>query len=101
MTSSPTVHRTADAPGRRAAVVGFATGFVMAFVATIAALLTPVAEAIYPVLVPASPLLRPVAGAMADWNGLVNMLVAGAVNGSIYALVSGAAAVSIARARRR
>jgi len=40
---------------------------------------------VYPVLVPASPLLRPLADRMADWNGLVNMVVAGVVNGAIYA----------------
>ena len=81
-----TTRETARRPLRRPAVLGFVTGFAMAFVVTALALMTPVAEAVHPVLVPAAALLRPVADRAADWNGLVNMLLAGTLNGLVYAV---------------
>ncbi len=78
---------TRSRPLRRPASTGFLVGFAMAFVATALALVWQPAEAAHPLLVPASPLLRPVAEGMADWNGLVNMGIAGTVNGAVYAAV--------------
>ena len=72
---------------RRPAVIGFATGFAMTFVAVVLALTTPAFEVLLPLLVPATVLLRPVAEVAADWNGLVTMLLTGVVNGAIYAVV--------------
>ncbi|RYU13013.1 hypothetical protein [Nocardioides iriomotensis] len=82
---------------RRPAVLGFVIGFLAAFVVTMLALVTVVAEAVHPVLVPAAPLLRPIADRMADWPGLVNMVIAGTVNGAVYA----AAFVLVALVLRR
>jgi hypothetical protein len=83
-----TTPSTGSAPlWRRVAVLGFVVGFLAAFVVTVLALVTVLAEVVRPVLVPAAPLLRPVADRMADWPGLVNMVLAGTVNGAIYAAV--------------
>ena len=78
-----------DRPPRRqaGAVIGFATGFAMTFVAVVLALTTPAFEVLLPLLVPATVLLRPVADVAADWNGLVTMLLTGVVNGASYAVV--------------
>lgn len=87
---------------RRPALLGFGIGFVMAFVATMLALVSTIFEALHGLLVPAAALLRPFADSMADRNGLLNMSLAGLVNGVVYALVFvlGAATISAARARR-
>ncbi len=87
---------------RRPALLGFGIGFAMAFVATMLALISNVFELLHGLLVPAAALLRPIADAMANWNGLLNMVLAGLVNGAIYALafVLGAATLKAARARR-
>lgn len=85
--TSHTAPATGTPSTGRPAVLGFVIGFVAAFVVTMLALVTVVAEVVHPILVPASPLLRPIAGFMADWPGLVNMLIAGTVNGAIYAVV--------------
>ena len=71
----------------------------MAFVATVLALLSTVVERAYPMLVPASSLLGPISDAMADWNGLLNMVIAGVVNGAVYAAVFVAVAALTRRVR--
>lgn len=72
---------------RRPALVGFVVGFVMAFVATVLALLLPLFETLHPWLVPGAALLSPLTDRMADWNGLLNMTLAGLANGAVYAAV--------------
>jgi hypothetical protein len=98
-----TAPSTGSAPSasslRRPAVLGFVIGFLAAFVVTILALVTVVAEAVHPFLVPAAPLLRPIADRMADWPGLVNMVLAGLVNGAIYAAVFVLVAMVLRRGR--
>lgn len=79
--------QTAGRADRRPAIAGFVVGFTMAFVATFLALAMPFFERIHSVLVPAAVLLRPFSDGMADWNGLLNMLLAGLVNGIVYAAV--------------
>lgn len=91
--------QTTGRADRRPAATGFAVGFAMAFVATFLALALPFFERLHAVLVPASVLLRPISAPMADWNGLVNMLLAGVVNGAIYAAVFVLAA-ALLRGRR-
>ena len=91
---------TRAVPLRRPVVIGFVTGFAMAFVATVLALVSTVFEAAHPVLVPAAPLLHPLADRMAGWNGLLNMVVAGTVNGAVYAIVCVAVALLLRRRRR-
>jgi hypothetical protein len=83
---------TRAVPLRRPAVVGFVTGFASAFAATVLALVSTVFEALLPVLVPAALLLRPIADRMADWNGLLTMLLVGTLNGAVYAVAFAAVA---------
>lgn len=87
-------------PGR-AALLGLGVGFAMAFVATFLALTINVFESVHRLLVPAAALLRPWSDRMADWNGLVNMVVAGLVNGVVYAGLFVLAARTIVAARAR
>lgn len=86
---------------RRPALVGFAVGFLMAFGATILALLFTLFERLENVLVPGAALLSPLSDEMADWHGLVNMVLAGLVNGVVYAVAFAlvAAALSVIRPR--
>jgi tetrahydromethanopterin S-methyltransferase subunit F len=72
---------------RRAALIGFAVGFVMAFVVTVLALMSTLFERLEDVLVPGALLLSPLSERMAGWNGLLNMVLAGVANGLLYALV--------------
>ena len=85
---------------RRPALTGFVVGFVMAFVATVLALLLPLFETLHPWLVPGAALLSPFSDRMADWNGLLNMVLGGAANGLVYAVVFAAAAVALGAVRR-
>lgn len=78
--------RTTTAGVRRAGVLGFVIGFVVTFVATMLALVAPLFEILHPVLVPAATLLSPLSDAMAGWNGLLTMVLAGVVNGLLYAV---------------
>jgi hypothetical protein len=84
---------------RRPAIIGFVVGFVAAFLITMLALISVAFEVVHPYLVPAAPLLRPVADGMADWPGLVIMVVAGVVNGLIYAAVFVLGALVLHRGR--
>jgi len=84
---------------RRPAVLGFALGFVMAFVAAVLALTTPVFETLLPWLVPGAALLSPLTDRMADWNGLLNMALAGTANGLVYAVVFVLVAALLGRGR--
>jgi hypothetical protein len=72
---------------RRPALAGFAVGFVMAFVATVLALMSTLVERLEDVLVPGALLLSPLSDEMAGWNGLLNMVLAGVANGVVYAAV--------------
>jgi hypothetical protein len=90
---------TRTVPLRRPVVIGFVTGFAMAFAATLLALVSALFEAVHPVLVPAALLLQPLADRMAGWNGLLNLVVAGTVNGAVYAVVFAAATVLLHRPR--
>ena len=44
-------------------------------------------ETLLPWLVPGAALLAPLTDRMADWNGLLNMVLAGIANGLVYAVV--------------
>ena len=92
---------TVDRDLRRPALIGFGIGFAAAFVVTLLALALPLFETLEPVLVPGALLLAPLADAMAGWNGLLNMVLAGAANGVVYAaaVVVVAAALSVVRRR--
>ena len=99
--TGPTAPATGSASSwRRPAVLGFVVGFLAALVVTMLALVTVVAEAVHPVLVPAAPLLRPIADRAADWPGLLNMLLVGTLNGAIYAAVSVLVALLLRRGGR-
>ena len=85
--TQPTQPPRPKAAWRRPALIGFVVGFVAAFLVTMLALVSVAFEVVHSFLVPAAPLLRPVADGMADWPGLVIMVIAGTVNGLIYAVV--------------
>ena len=91
--------RTARRTPARPALLGFAVGFVLAFLVTLLALLFPLFERLEDVLVPARVLLSPWSDAAAGWNGLLTMMLAGAVNGLVYAvaLVGVTAVVGVVR----
>lgn len=72
----------------RAFAVGFVVGLVVTVPAILFALLSPVGEALLPLLTPGSLLLRPIAEAMADWPGLLNVGLVSVANGLIYGLVA-------------
>ena len=86
----------------RAALRGAAVGAAVAPVAAGAALLSSTAEAAKPVLAPGLALLHPLQDRMADWPGLVNVVLGSAANGLVIGAAFGAAA-AVARplARRR
>lgn len=92
--------QTRDRALRRPALIGFVVGFVMAFVATVLALLLPLFETLHPVLVPGALLLTPLSDAMADWNGLLNMVLAGIANGAVYAVVVVGVRIALTAVRR-
>lgn len=52
-------------------------------------------------IVPAILVLRPFAETSRDWNGLLTMVLAGIVNGAIYAAVFGLVAAALSAVRRR
>ncbi|HET9085401.1 MAG TPA: hypothetical protein VFN41_13455 [Candidatus Limnocylindrales bacterium] len=52
------------------------------------ALLSPVGEALLPVLTPGSLVLTPISDAMANWPGLLNVGLVAAANGLLYGLVA-------------
>lgn len=73
---------------RRAFVVGLIVGLVVTVPAVFLALLSPVGEALLPILTPGSLLLRPIADVMASWPGLVNIGLVALADGLIYGLVA-------------
>lgn len=85
---------------RRPAVIGFVTGFLMAFVATVLALMFVLFERLEDVLVPGAWLLAPLADTMAGWSGLLNMVLVGAVNGAVYAVVFALVGAALPAVRR-
>jgi hypothetical protein len=93
--------QTAARTARRPALLGFAVGFVLTFVVTVLALLFTAVERIEDVLVPAAALLSPLSETMASWNGLAVMVLAGTVNGLVYAVVFAGVAAAVAGVRRR
>jgi hypothetical protein len=86
---------------RRPALTGFVVGFAMAFVATVLALMSTFFERVLDLLVPGAALLGPLWDAMADWNGLLNMVLVGLVNGLVYAVVVTLVAAGLAAVRNR
>jgi hypothetical protein len=86
---------------RRPALIGFVVGFAMAFVATVLALMSTFFERLLDLLVPGAALLGPLWDAMADWNGLLNMVLVGLVNGLVYAVVVTLVAAGLAAVRNR
>jgi hypothetical protein len=95
-----TLQTTADRTVRRPALVGFALGFVLTFVVTLLALMLTAAERLEDVLVPARVLLAPWRDPMASWNGLLTMVVAGTVNGLVYAAAFAVVAAAAGVVRR-
>ena len=84
---------------RRPALLGFGVGFLMALVATMLALMFNLFERLLDILVPGALLLGPLRDAMADWNGLLNMVLVGLVNGMVYAAAFVLVAAVVAGAR--
>lgn len=72
---------------RRAAIVGFIAGFVIAPIAMVLALLVPVIDLLRPLLTPGALLLRPLIPAMSGWPGWVNILLAAVANGVVFAVL--------------
>ena len=101
MTTHTPTRRTHSARSTRPLVLGFVVGFAMAFLATVLALMFTLFERLEDVLVPGAALLRPLADAMADWNGLLNMLLVGLVNGVVYAAVLALGSAALAAVRDR
>ena len=97
---SVTTTETTGRRHRRPALTGFLVGFAMAFVATFLALAFTFFERIHALLVPASVILRPLSDRMADWNGLLNMVLGGLVNGAVYAAVFTLVSAVLPRRRR-
>lgn len=95
-----TLQTTAGSTVRRPALIGFGIGFVMAFVVALLALVLNAVERAEDVLVPARVLLAPWSDPMASWNGLLTMVVAGAVNGLVYAAVFAVVAAAAGVVRR-
>jgi hypothetical protein len=79
----------------------FLVGVAITLPATFLALLVPAGEVLFPFVVPANAVLRPLADVVASWPGLVNVAIASLANGVIYAAVAAAVARSARRARRR
>ena len=73
---------------------------MLAFLVAGLALLFTVVERLEDVLVPGALMLSPLTDAMAGWNGLANMALAGAVNGVVYALVFVGVAAAAGAVRR-
>jgi hypothetical protein len=75
-------------------------GFVVTIPAVFLALLSPVGEALLPILTPGSLLFRPIADVMATWPGLLNVGLVAIANGLIYGSVAVAIVGVVANARR-
>lgn len=73
---------------RRAFLIGFVIGLAVTVPAIFLALVTPVGEALLPLLTPGSLLLRPFADVMATWPGIVNVALVAIANGLIYGLIA-------------
>lgn len=93
--------QTVGRSSRRPALLGFGVGVAMAFVATMLALMFNLFERLLDILVPGALLLDPLRDSMADWNGLLNMLLVGLVNGAIYAAAFVFVAAVVAGVRGR
>ena len=68
--------------------------------ATLLALLSLTGE-LFPFLVPASAVLRPLADVVATWPGLVNVGIVSLVNGVIYAAIAAALQPLVGKAAHR
>ncbi len=86
---------------RRPLVVGFVIGFLITVPMTILALMLNPAERASDFVVPGTLMLSPLSPHMADWNGALNMGLAGVANGLVYSLVAVAVAAPVFIARRR
>jgi len=102
MTDAPTTPgvTASRGRGRRPFVVGFVIGFLVTVPAIMLALAFPVWETLLPFAVPGGLLLRIWGSAMADWPGLVNVLLACLANGLVYGMVAQAGA-AVLRGRER
>jgi hypothetical protein len=76
-------------------------GVAITVPATFFALLSPTGEVVFPFLVPANAVLRPLADVVARWPGLANVALASLVNGVIYAAIAVALHAIASRTRRR
>ena len=93
--------RTRTWPPRRWAVWGFIVGAAITVPATFFALLSYAGETLYPYLVPTSELLSRLPQVMETWPGAVNMAIASALNGGIYAASAGALGALVGMRRHR
>src|SRR5688572_10814300 len=92
---------TRPRPQKRCAFWSFLVGVAITVPATLFALLVPAGEVLFTFLVPANAVLRPLAGVVASWPGLVNVAIASLANGAIYALVAAALGSIAIQARHR
>ncbi len=86
---------------RRFASWGFLVGFLVTVPATLLALVSATGEALKPYVVPGTWLLEPLTDAMADWPGLVNILVGAVANGLVYGAVATTIGTVIGASRHR
>ena len=73
---------------RRSASWGFLVGFLVTVPAALLALVSATGEALKPYLVPGAWLLQPLTDAMADWPGLLTILLTAVANGLVYGAVA-------------
>lgn len=88
-------------PPWRWAVWGFIVGAAITVPATFFALLSYTGETLYPYLVPTSELLSRLPQVMETWPGAVNMAIASALNGCLYAAPAGALGALVGMRRHR
>ena len=86
---------------RRFASWGFLVGFLVTVPAVVLALVSATGEALKPYLVPGAWLLRPLTDAMADWPGLITILLAAVVNGLVYGAVAATVGTVTGASRHR
>lgn len=86
---------------QRWALWGFILGVAITVPATFFALLFHAGETLHPYLVPSAELLDPLSDVIATWPGLLNMVIAAAINGVIYSVSAGALGTLLAVLARR
>ena len=88
-------------PQKRWAFWSFLVGVAITVPATLFALLSPTGEVLFPFLVPANAVLRPLTDVVASWPGLVNVAMASLANGVIYAAIAAALGLLAGQVRHR